>query len=213
MSAQEWSILQWKSLHDAGYFPTSDEHKDWMVFDHVYRDLAIATKPNSSDDCLEIGCGYGEWMIPLSKTVNTVSGCDIHSAPLIKAIELFEQHKVTNCSVGLCSGITVPYPSNSFSLVYSISVFQHIPRSIVASYLSETVRLMRGGGRCFHHFRNSDNVGPFPIPADDIVENHTGDFSCGWTKEQVLCAAGVAGIEKICVADIGLFLILTGAKS
>lgn len=209
---KDWSIASWRQRHVDGYFPNSVEHAGWRVYDAMPDWFDGNADIRASDFALEIGCGYGQWMIPLSKRVAHVSGVDVHASPIAKASELFYAHSVHNASVGICSGDTVCYPDETFSFVYSISVFQHLPKKMVNSYLAETRRLLSNGGRCFHHFRNIDNVGPYPTPATDIVANHQGDFSCGWTASEVATSAACAGFSEFKVVDIGLFLLLTAAK-
>lgn len=210
-TAEQWSLRTWKARHAAGYFPRSEQHAGWRVYDTPPEWLMDLGKPMRDDVVLEVGCGYGEWMIPLAPHVREVSGIDIHEEPIRKAGELFEQRGIRNAQVSVTDGRGLPFPSESFSLVYSISVFQHLPRSIVQGYLHETTRVLRPGGRCLHHFRNADNIGPYPPLADDIVANHTGDFSVGWTAAEVERAGEEAGLA-VEIHDIGLFLVMAGAR-
>jgi len=205
-AAIAWSLKSWQERHEQGYFPNSEQHRGWRIYDRAPDWLVKYGFPNILDDVLEIGCGYGEWMIPLAPMVGSVSGCDIHPAPIAVAQEKFKQHGAINCRAVVNDGLTLPYDDGVFSLVYSISVFQHLPRAIVAGYIRETRRVLRPGGRALFHFRNADNVGPYPTPAKDIEANHTGDFSCGWTAEQVrdACLADFADVDVI---DLGLHLV------
>ncbi len=93
--------------------------------------------------------------------------------------------------MGLGDGLTIPQPAASYSLVYSISVFQHMPRAIVYGYLREAARVMRPGGRALFHFRHADGDGPY---SEDITDNHTGDFSVGWSLEEAAAACADAGL-------------------
>lgn len=205
---EEWSVSTWKQRHDRGYFPNSQQHRNWKVYSTLEEDFLQIAKPLETDTCLELGCGYGEWMIPLSKQVKSVHGCDIHPEPLKKALDLFNEHKVYNCSVGLIDGTFVTGPK--YTLVYSISVFQHLPRLMVEQYLTHTKRLLTVSGRCIHHFRKMTEAGQYPRPADDIELNHTGDFSCGWTKEEVLTAFEKAQFNNIQIQESELFFYALG---
>lgn len=211
-AVEDWSLRTWQDRHRAGYFPRSVEHAEWKIYTEMPPWFLQHARPTKADSVVEVGCGYGEWMIPLAPHVGHVTGFDIHPSPVAMAIEKFAEHGVYNASVSLGQGTQIAYPDNTFSLVYSISVFQHLPRPMVAAYLRETARVLRLGGRCLHHFRNMDNVGPYPRPADDIVVNHTGDFSCGWTVAEVEQAAAAAGLHNAQVTDIGLFLLLHAVR-
>lgn len=208
-TAEQWSLRSWAARHDAGYFPNSEQHRNWKVYDRVPEWLS--SRVNTSDTVLEIGCGYGEWMIPLAPHVASVTGIDIHNAPILKARELFRAAGLRNAEAYLSSGTDIPYLRDSFAVVYSISVFQHLPRSIVKGYIAETNRVLVPGGLALHHFRNADNVGPFPPLAIDITVNHTGDFSVGWTAAQVREAGEQVGWQTE-VLDLGLFLVLVARK-
>lgn len=205
-TAEEWSLRTWKARHDADYFPRSEQHADWCVYSEMPDWFDALAVPQASDVVLELGCGYGQWMIPLASRVAEIVGVDIHQEPIAKAGELFRERRITNCRVGVNDGLTIPCASRSFGLVYSISVFQHLPRSIVAGYLAEISRVLRPNGRAALHFRNADNVGPYPTPARDIAANHAGDFSVGWTAAEVLEAIADAGLTAK-VHDVGLFLV------
>jgi len=211
-TATEWSLRTWKERHDRGYFPNSKQHAGWKVFESLYDWFDTIAAPGPDDVALEIGAGYGEWMIPLSRRVRSVAGCDIHPDLPAKAVEKFREHGVKNAIFTLCDGTTLPYTGRAFDLVYSISVFQHLPREIVRGYLRESDRVMKPDGRAVHHFRNADNVGPYPPLATDIEANHTGDFSCGWTADEVREAGEAVG-WRCEVHDIGLHLVLSGRKA
>jgi SAM-dependent methyltransferase len=204
-----WSLTSWQKRHEAGYFPNSDQHKDWRVYNEPPDWLMELAEPHAGDNVLEVGCGYGEWMIPLSAHVKSVEGVDIHPSLAHVSREKFRERNIANCAVVVNDGLTIPYPARHFSLVYSISVFQHLPRSIVRGYLREIARVVKADGRVALHFRNADNVGPYPPLATDIEENHKGDFSVGWTADQVVAAGREAGLVGR-VVDIGLFLVLVG---
>lgn len=210
-TATEWSLRTWKERHENGYFPKSRQHADWRIFAEMPDWFHRLAAPTPDDLALEIGAGFGEWMIPLSRSVGFVHGVDIHPALVAKAREKFQEHGVTNAAFRCSDGLTLPYPAETFNLVYSISVFQHLPRAIVHDYLRESDRVMRPCGRAVHYFRNADNVGPYPPLAEDITANHTGDFSCGWTAQQVRDAGQAVG-WSCQVEDIGLHLILVGRK-
>jgi len=210
-TATEWALWRWKTLHDTDYFPNSDQHKDWRIYEKMNDWFLDIAKPVKADNVLAIGAGYGEWMIPLSRLVGTITGIDLHKILPVKAREKFREHNVSNATFFQNDGTTVPFRENTFSLVYSISVFQHIPRAIVYGYLRESARVMTPDGRAVHHFRNADDVGPYPPLATDIVADHTGDFSCGWTVDQIREAGEAAGL-KCEVHKIPLFLVLHGTR-
>lgn len=208
----EWSMRVWKERHDKGYFPNSEQHHNWIVYEEIPDWLSSVISSFSSPvHALEVGCGYGEWMIPLSSYVRRVDGIDIHPSLIGKGGELFIEHRVKNAWIWLGDGLTLPFFDASFDLIYSISVFQHLPREIVKGYLRESARVLRPQGRVAFHFRDADDVGDYPPLATDITANHTGDFSCGWTASQILEAAEESGLTGE-IVKLPLFLVFVGGK-
>jgi cyclopropane fatty-acyl-phospholipid synthase-like methyltransferase len=189
MTASEWSIQWWKGRHEApgGYFPGMDWHKDWKICPYPPPMVMEKINPRSHEMGLEIGCGYGEWMVPLAKAFKgTLRGIDIHPSLEVKAEEVFSANGVEDfCKFYLSDGLDIPFPTWYFDFVYSISVFQHIPKATVIGYLVETNRVLRRGGRFLFHFRHDDGIGDY---SKDIEVDHKGDFSTGWTPQEVVKA-------------------------
>lgn len=207
----EWSIRTWRERHSQGYFPNSIEHRDWKIYPAPPKWLVQFGQPTPDDQVLDIGCGYGEWMIPLAPLVRTIEGIDIHEDPIAVAARKFQEHGTPNCRAQVSDGQTIPFPADQFSLVYSISVFQHIPKKLARAYMHEAHRVTRVGGRGLFHLRNMNEVGPYPEPAQDIAADHRGDFSCGWTADEARAAGAAAGWD--CRVEIlGLFLVIVGYK-
>lgn len=190
MNAVDWSIGWWRRRHDEEYFPAMDQHRDWRVYPAPPDYLLTLAGLRPDDDALEVGCGYGQWMVPVSRHVRRVFGVDIHTSLIDKADEAFEAHGVRNARVFLGDGKTLPFEDAAYSLVYCISVFQHIPREAVRGYFTEIHRVLRPGGRALLHFRYADGKGPY---SRDIGVDHQGDFSVGWTAAEALAEAERVG--------------------
>ena len=207
-SATDWSIDWWKKRHDQVYFPVMEQHLDWKVYEAPPPYLIEMTRPRDDDYCLEIGCGYGQWMVPLSKMVAAVAGIDIHQILADKAVEKFREHECSNCQFVLSDGKTIPFLDESFTLVYSISVFQHIPRACVRGYFKEAARVLAPIGRALFQFRYADNDGPY---TSDIGVDHDRsgqDFSVGWAVEEVREEAARVGWQAEMVAGGNAILML-----
>lgn len=187
-TASEWSVEWWKHRHELSYFPAMETHLNWKVYDEMFPWFLDNAEMRPDDTALEIGAGYGEWMVPMSRHVKSITGVDLHQSLVDKAAEILVD--IPHAKMLLSDGTTLPFKDNLFSFVYSISVFQHIPRSIVAGYFRETNRVLQPGGRLLFHFRWADGVGEY---SSDIVADHTGDFSVGWTAEEAMEAAKAVG--------------------
>ena len=102
--------------------------------------------PAAERRALEIGCGPGRLMLPMSRHFGEIHGIDI-------ADEMIERARgklrgIPHAHAHQASGSDLsPFPAAYFDFVYSYAVFQHIPSAeVVFSYLRETVRVLRPGG-------------------------------------------------------------------
>jgi SAM-dependent methyltransferase len=96
---------------------------------------------------LEIGCGMGRLLRPLSERVAAAVGVDVSEEMLAKAREYcagrpnVELHRTDG------SGSLESLGDASFDFVYSHIVFQHVPRKAwIQRYLHEAARVLRPGG-------------------------------------------------------------------
>jgi len=99
---------------------------------------------------LEIGCGPGRIMRPLSADFAEIHGTDVSDEMIRLARE--KLHGIPNAHVyhTQTSDLSL-FPDESFDFVYSYAVFQHIPsREIVLGYLTEARRVLKADGvlRC-----------------------------------------------------------------
>jgi len=99
---------------------------------------------------LEIGCGPGRLMRPLSRHFGEIHGVDVSDEMVRMARRQLEgvphahPHHAPNSNLEA-------FADDSFDFVYSYAVFQHIPsRDVVMGYLEESWRVLKPGGilRC-----------------------------------------------------------------
>jgi ubiquinone/menaquinone biosynthesis C-methylase UbiE len=104
-----------------------------------------AAVPQSSRRALEIGCGPGRLMRPMSRHFGEIHGIDVSDEMITQAGR--NLHDVPHAHLHHTSGSDLSlFPANHFDFVYSYAVFQHIPSAdVVFSYLRETERVLRPG--------------------------------------------------------------------
>ena len=95
---------------------------------------------------LEIGCGPGRLMKPLSRYFREIHGVDVSDEMIRLARERLRD--IPNAHVYATSGASLAqFPDEAFDFVYSYAVFQHIPsREVVLQYMREIRRVLKPGG-------------------------------------------------------------------
>ena len=105
---------------------------------------------DARDAALEIGCGPGRLMRPLSRHFREIHGVDVSDAMIRLARERLRH--TPNAFPHYSSGSDLSlFPEEKFDFVYSYAVFQHIPSAeVVFQYLREARRVLKTGGilRC-----------------------------------------------------------------
>jgi SAM-dependent methyltransferase len=102
------------------------------------------------DAALEIGCGPGRLMRPLSRNFGEIHGVDVSDEMIRLAQERLRNTPNAHAHHSSGSDLAM-FPDDKFDLVYSYAVFQHIPsRDVVFNYLREAKRVLKTGGilRC-----------------------------------------------------------------
>ena len=126
---------------------------------------------------LEIGCGPGRLMRPLSHHFGEIHGVDISDGMIARAranlagVPHAHPHHAPNSNLEA-------FADSSFDFIYSYAVFQHIPsREVVMGYLDEAARVLRPGGIIRVQInglpqtaRQYDTWSGVRIPPDDIRE-------------------------------------------
>lgn len=92
-------------------------------------------------DTLDIGTGIGRWAKRLANRGGNVIGIDLDEKVIQKNLEFYPDIKFVPMS---CTDLT--FKDNSFDLVTSVTVLQHIPYEEQKRAIREIVRVTRKGG-------------------------------------------------------------------
>jgi ubiquinone/menaquinone biosynthesis C-methylase UbiE len=150
----EWNERAREDAHYFVAFGRRDQNDD-EFFDtakDLIRELETELKrlPStvslSNRKALEIGCGPGRLMRPLSRHFGEIHGIDVSDEMIAQARRKLAA--IPHAHPHHASGSDLSqFPSDTFDFVYSYAVFQHIPSpDVVFSYLRETVRVLKPGG-------------------------------------------------------------------
>jgi SAM-dependent methyltransferase len=125
------------------FFATAEEVVHGLEWE--MRRLPATTNPRARR-ALEIGCGPGRLLRPMSKHFGEIHGVDVSDEMIARARANLSgiPHAHEHHTVG---SDLAPFADESFDFVYSYAVFQHIPSlEVVQNYWREAYRVLKPGG-------------------------------------------------------------------
>ena len=158
---EEWMRKDWnlRAKHDPFYFVRSVKNQSEDGFwqsGYIDRDSIleknsvqkILGKNFENTSALEIGCGIGRILIPMSEKFHKVVGIDISNEMIKVGKQKTKKHP--NCEFLVSNGKDLAdLPSGFFNFCYSFIVFQHIPdKDIIKNYMRDIHRVLKPNS-CF----------------------------------------------------------------
>lgn len=132
---------------DDEFFATAAEVVHGLEWEMRRLSAAIHTRARRA---LEIGCGPGRILRPMSRHFGEIHGVDVSDEMIARARQNLKG--IPHAHVHATTGADLAgFADDSFDLVYSYAVFQHIPsRDVVLQYLREACRVLKPGAllRC-----------------------------------------------------------------
>ena len=148
---------------------------------------------NPGNAVLEVGCGAGYLAIELAKRGRTVTGIDVSD----RILKVARAHTVNGIEFLRVDGVELPFPTDSFHLVYSIEVFEHLHPDDALKHLREARRILRPGGKLWALTPNRT----FKISAGarfGIDATHGEDIHLKeWTYEELVYLLKEGGFRRI----------------
>jgi len=140
---------------DAAFFATATE-----VINNLEGELRrVAPAKRRAWRVLEIGCGPGRLMRPMSRHFAEIHGVDVSDEMIVRAREKLSDTPNAYVHVGDGAHLT-EFAENSFDFVYSYAVFQHIPsQEVVYEYLREIRRVLKPGAFARLQFNGLSRAG------------------------------------------------------
>ncbi|HVM18171.1 MAG TPA: class I SAM-dependent methyltransferase [Gaiellaceae bacterium] len=102
--------------------------------------LTRLTAPGA--DVLEVGCGTGLLAIYLARAGRRVTGADVSRVALAEAA----RHADGHVRLVHLDGVALPFDTESFDLVYTVEVLEHLHERDAEPHLRECFRVVRPGG-------------------------------------------------------------------
>jgi len=152
--------------------------------------------PKEGRRALDIGCGPGRLMIPLSRHFGEIHGVDI-SKEMVKLAKR-KLARTGNAHVQVNSGSDLKmFADGYFDFVYSWIVFQHIPsKEVVLGYLREAQRVLKPGGILVCQLRG---VKPLDTELKPDWETWTG---CWFSSEELVAFASAQKFPLVFLAGL-----------
>lgn len=121
-------------------------------------------------DVLDVGCGIGNYHSYFSPKFGSLSGVDVSE----QSISIAKKRNV-GVEYSVYDGGRLPYPDNSYDVVYTICVMHHVPPSMWENFVNEMNRVLRPGGIAMIFEHNPINpltmrvVNRCPFDADAVL--------------------------------------------
>lgn len=121
-----------------------DSVEEYLLYlRHVASYVLLAEPLVTGKNMLEVGCGTGYGAAYLSEFASSIVAIDIWKEGIS-----YCQAKYARAGLGfmLADGIKLPFKDNSFDVVLSFEVIEHIDPKMVSDYLGEIKRVMKKQG-------------------------------------------------------------------
>ena len=152
--------------------------------------------PQSSDICLNIGCGIGRVEKLLHSKVKEIHSVDISEAMIDDARE--RNKELDNVHFYANDGQSLKmFEDNFFDIAFAELVFQHVPKSVVEDYVAEVFRVLKPGGRFISQIPTKGKYKHMPKElcawmtrneVDELFSSFSGkDYNSGGTNEWYHC--------------------------
>lgn len=200
----EWKE-KWEEIYDKellGYKKRIID-KAYPLSEHgLFVKYLYPTKKLSTNNIiLEIGCGQGNLMHNLYDKVKEIHGTDISQSAINRAKYFFRFEK--NVFLYAETDLIKLFPSLKFDLIYSITVFQHLPKYQTLKYFNEVYNLLKDDGVFFFNVMSDYNRCNFDATIEDLNINrhHT---SVSFTEDELKLSLKNAGFKNINIVFMGV---------
>ena len=188
---------RWDKNYENGYAnklsnaPAEDEPMHWYFSKYLFPKWREITK---DDTVLELGVGNGAVAVRVFKKVKKFIGTDISKVAIDMSKKRFEK----------CDNVELKRTTNLLSIkepidmIYSVTVFQHLPKDFTKKYIQDAYKILKDGGALF--FNVLSGIQDHNIADICFEENGVCEPSIGFNRVEIgrICKdAGFNSIEII----------------
>jgi ubiquinone/menaquinone biosynthesis C-methylase UbiE len=198
-----------REQYSGGYSPLIINQFKLRSLAHQGAFLMPYLKPDMK--VLDCGCGPGSMTLDIAKLVKPGHVCGIDSSPIQieQALSLQKERSITNAEFFAASAYQLPYPDNTFDVVFAHAVLYHLQKPKDA--LSEFRRVLKPNGLVA--LRDACHTGDMMIPEtpcltaawesiDRVFTYQGGDINFGSQHHQILLDTGFSNISIGCTYDM-----------
>lgn len=124
---------------------------DYAVFEYVRSSKVIQSVERSGvklqGRVLDAGCGSGGTALSIAEEVSFAVGLDLSPRFSDAGTKLAREKRISNVAFTQGDGLRLPYANESFDVVLSHSVIEHLPEA--HAYIAECARVLKHGGRFY----------------------------------------------------------------
>ncbi len=148
------------------------------------------------DVILEIGCGQGHWIQTLFDKVKEIYGTDISQEAINQANHYFRDE--SNIFLYAETDLISLFPKKKFDVIYSITVFQHLPKWQILSYFKQAQKILKEGGIFFFNIFAPNHKFKKDITLEDL-DFKFGHPSVYFEEEELINELKKAGFKSIVI--------------
>ena len=149
---EEWNARAKKSFMQYTSGTQSEREEDYVqssIRDSNTILKYLGNEETKSWKALDVGCGVGRIIQQLAPRFGEVHGVDVSDEMLNLAKERLRPFP--NVHLHRLDGTDLrTFPDRTFNIMWSYSVFYHMPRTLYYGYLKELARVMAPGGRLIY---------------------------------------------------------------
>ena len=113
--------------------------------------------PGNGRSLVDIGCNWGRWTIAASRAGYRATGIDLSKKALAAARRIAAQLGA-DADYVVGDARRLSFPDDSFDVVFSYSVLQHLPKDDVRLVVKELGRVLKPGGQALIEMPNARGV-------------------------------------------------------
>lgn len=194
----DWDVRAGENAHKA--IACDDSQSDAAFRASGERDVqllleGVEANLSSRERVLEIGCGTGRLLEPLTRHFKNVFGVDVSGEMVRRGRERLAHLPLAQFFE--IDGLgKLPFGDDTFDFCFSYITFHHIPvKSVVLSYINESCRVLKAGGVARWHFFGRP-AGVLASIREAVTHKDTWR-GCKFTQAEITSAVGDAGLEIV----------------